>query len=124
MKNILLTLFFVLSCAQAPKQKSEGYDKYLTQYAYPHETQTLTFVSQFQDLTMTYMDLGDSSKKEAVLLLHGKNFGGAYWSQTAEALVKDPSSDHPGSDRFRKILEAHEVSVQLIATGPQYEAPS
>ncbi|MEO7412410.1 MAG: alpha/beta hydrolase [Opitutaceae bacterium] len=60
-------------------------------FAYPFPVQTFRFSSQRQDLEMAYMDVapaaGNASNGAAtVVLLHGKNFGGAYWEETARAL--------------------------------------
>ncbi|WP_218668156.1 alpha/beta fold hydrolase [Vreelandella utahensis] len=55
---------------------------------YPYPVERFTFDSQRQELSMAYMDVepeGDSAKG-VVVLLHGKNFNGAYWEQTIEFL--------------------------------------
>jgi pimeloyl-ACP methyl ester carboxylesterase len=59
----------------------EGYD-------YPYPVQFLPLTVEGQDLKMAYMDVqpvGKSNEK-AVLLLHGKNFFGAYWKDTIAQL--------------------------------------
>lgn len=65
-------------------------DIHLTNYQYPFEVQYLNFKSQDKQLKMAYMDVkpGKSNGK-SVVLLHGKNFNGAYWKTTIEALNKD-----------------------------------
>jgi pimeloyl-ACP methyl ester carboxylesterase len=56
---------------------------------YPHPLERFTFDSQRQSLSMAYMDVKpDAEPRGAVLLLHGKNFNGAYWHQTIEFLVQ------------------------------------
>ena len=59
----------------------EGYD-------YPYPVQFLPLSIEGQDLKMAYMDVPPSGKGngKAVLLLHGKNFFGAYWKETIAQL--------------------------------------
>lgn len=55
---------------------------------YPYPVTEFTLDSQQQTLTMHYMDVQPEDKsKGAVMLLHGKNFTGAYWHQTIDFLV-------------------------------------
>lgn len=63
----------------------------LENFAYPFPVQMLKVTSQQQELEMAYMDLKPPSETKeigVVLLLHGKNFSGAYWEQTAIALSR------------------------------------
>lgn len=64
------------------------FDARLSLYEYPFEVHTRTFEAQGQTLEMAYMDLhpeGDE-RGRTVLLMHGKNFSGAYWAPVARAL--------------------------------------
>jgi pimeloyl-ACP methyl ester carboxylesterase len=55
---------------------------------YPHTVESFTFESQRQELEMAYMDVEpEGEPKGAFVLLHGKNFNGAYWHQTMDFLV-------------------------------------
>jgi pimeloyl-ACP methyl ester carboxylesterase len=55
---------------------------------YPHPVKTFTFESQQQMLSMRYMDVvPEGQVKGVMMLLHGKNFTGAYWQQTIAYLV-------------------------------------
>jgi pimeloyl-ACP methyl ester carboxylesterase len=57
-------------------------------YPYPYPVSYLPLVIEGQDLKMAYMDVlprGDGNGK-VVLLLHGKNFFGAYWRDTISFL--------------------------------------
>lgn len=55
---------------------------------YPHPVKTFTFESQQQMLSMRYMDVEPEGQPNGVImLLHGKNFNGAYWQQTIGYLV-------------------------------------
>lgn len=61
----------------------------LENYKYPFPVRFITINSQRQEYEMAYMDVKpDKANGKVVMLLHGKNFNGAYWRQTAEALVK------------------------------------
>jgi len=58
-------------------------------FAYPFPVQILKLTSQQQELEMAFMELkppATTPETGVVLLLHGKNFSGAYWEQTAIAL--------------------------------------
>lgn len=63
----------------------------LEEYAYPHEVKRFAFESQRQKLEMAYMDIapkqGVNPSGQTVVLLHGKNFSGAYWGTTIDALT-------------------------------------
>ena len=65
-------------------------DIMLTNYEYPYDVHFLNFKSQNQDLKMAYMDIKpEKPNGKTVVLLHGKNFNGAYWKTTIEALTKE-----------------------------------
>ena len=56
---------------------------------YPDPVKTFTFESQRQELEMAYMDVQpDGQSRGTFVLLHGKNFNGAYWHQTIDFLVE------------------------------------
>lgn len=56
----------------------------LEEYAYAYPVNYLPLVIEGQDLRMAYMDVLPSGggNGKSVLLLHGKNFSGAYWKDT------------------------------------------
>jgi pimeloyl-ACP methyl ester carboxylesterase len=65
------------------------FDARLSGYPYPYPVRFFRFNAQGQDLEMAYMDVQPAgSSRGAVLLLHGKNFSGAYWRSTIAALVQ------------------------------------
>ena len=69
-------------CGHAEGVRLENFD-------YPQPVKIFKFSSQTQDLEMAYMDFppsGSQSNAETAILLRGKNFSGAYWGPTAEAL--------------------------------------
>ncbi|MDU1904346.1 MAG: alpha/beta hydrolase [Dysgonomonas sp.] len=63
----------------------------LSNYQYPFDVDYLDFESQGKQLKMAYMDVQPSSGRngKTVVLLHGKNFNGAYWKTTIDALIKE-----------------------------------
>lgn len=91
----LVTLFISLTVslifhACADPQKA-NLDKRLKTYKYPFKTKLFKFLSQTQKLEMAYMHETPGPEKKVrgtALLLHGKNFSGAYWEKTAQELLK------------------------------------
>lgn len=59
----------------------------LENYPYPYPVKYLKLHNQLQELQMAYMDVKPSNYNgKNVILLHGKNFNGAYWGTTIAAL--------------------------------------
>lgn len=59
----------------------------LGSFEYPFPVQVFSLESQREKLEMAYMDVKpDRPSSATVVLLHGKNFSGAYWKDTADAL--------------------------------------
>lgn len=70
-------------------RKGRGFDAELTNYPYPFPVQNLVVRAQLQELQLAYMDvLPEKANGKAALLLHGKNFSGAYWERTIRALTE------------------------------------
>lgn len=89
MKKIIL-IFLLLFSLISYGQERPVLDILLTNYQYPFEVEYFNFKSQNQDLKMAYMDIKpQKANGKIVLLLHGKNFNGAYWETTIKALSKD-----------------------------------
>ncbi len=81
----LLHFFLFFSAQERPTQ-----DILLSHYTYPFEVQFLELNSQNQDLKMAYMDVKPKKPNgKSVLLLHGKNFNGAYWESTIKRLTEE-----------------------------------
>lgn len=102
-----LTLALTLSACSAPQPRATAdaptptgqeqaaspwkpLDQRLSQYSYPHEVKVFSFQAQGQALEMAYMDVAPQGEPsgQTVLLLHGKNFSGAYWEDTIAALTQ------------------------------------
>lgn len=61
----------------------------LENYQYPYPVKFLKLNNQLQELQMAYMDVKPANYNgKNVILLHGKNFNGAYWGTTIAALSK------------------------------------
>jgi pimeloyl-ACP methyl ester carboxylesterase len=62
----------------------------LENYEYPYEVRYIILNSQNQALRMAYMDVKpEKPNGKSIMLLHGKNFNGAYWGKTAERLAAE-----------------------------------
>jgi len=65
-----------------------AYDAELSAYPYPFPVRHFELHAQRQTLRMAYMDVQPAAPNgETVVLLHGKNFSGAYWEDTVRALA-------------------------------------
>jgi pimeloyl-ACP methyl ester carboxylesterase len=92
MKNsaiLFLLLFAVPIFSHAQNDALRDLDINLENYQYPYPVFYIEFESQGEDLKMAYMDVKpEKPTGKTIMLLHGKNFNGAYWEQTANALLK------------------------------------
>jgi len=84
MKRLLLLLLLGTQAAIAQQ------DILLSTYPYPFSVNYLDMNSQHQNLKMAYLDVKPQDPNgKVVVLLHGKNFNGAYWKTTIQSLTKD-----------------------------------
>ncbi len=89
-KLIILSALLGASVAQAQQPSITPYDVDLTNYQYPYPVQFIALTIQGEALNMAYMDVKPAnSNGHVVMLLHGKNFNGAYWEQTAKVLAEN-----------------------------------
>lgn len=89
--KLILTVILLLTFIQSYGQDSElkPLDLMLSNYEYPYTVNYLTLNTQQHQLEMGYMDvMPDVSNGKTIMLLHGKNFNGAYWKSTIEALIQ------------------------------------
>jgi pimeloyl-ACP methyl ester carboxylesterase len=86
----LTTLIFLLLAASVPAKSPnpEPLGIALENLAYPHPVRFFPVTVEGRDLRMAYMDVAPSGSANGhtLLLLHGKNFFGAYWAGTIEAI--------------------------------------
>lgn len=92
MRTLPLSLLLLpLLAGTAPNATAEdppSYDARLSGYDYPFPVRFLDLDLQRQELEMAFMDVrAERPNGRTVLLLHGKNFSGAYWGRTIEALT-------------------------------------
>lgn len=81
---LLLLPFFSI----AQMSEVRPLDMHLSNYDYPYPVSYLEIDNQRQKLKMAYMDVRPNGYNgKNVLLLHGKNFNGAYWETTIKALT-------------------------------------
>ncbi|OJV14455.1 MAG: alpha/beta hydrolase [Dyadobacter sp. 50-39] len=91
MKKLSLGIGLLLLSCTAIKAQNDSLrplDMNLEAYTYPFPVDFLEFESQGEKLRMAYMDVRpERPNGKTVVLLHGKNFNGAYWEETAKALT-------------------------------------
>lgn len=93
--KIVLALVFVFTIVSCNAQKAnlsklEPLDANLSNVEYPFPVTFKTIKNQEQDLKMAYMDVKPTNwNGKTILLLHGKNFNGYYFEETAKALSKE-----------------------------------
>ena len=81
--SIIVSLFFTLKLS-AQNDSLRELDIDLTNYQYSFPVQHISFESQGEKLKMAFMDIvPEKANGKVIMLLHGKNFNGAYWEQTA-----------------------------------------
>jgi pimeloyl-ACP methyl ester carboxylesterase len=89
-KLIVMSSLSFASVAKAQQPSITPLDIDLSNYQYPYPVQFISLYIQGEALIMAYMDLKPSNANgHVVMLLHGKNFNGAYWGQTASVLAEN-----------------------------------
>ncbi|KAA5544837.1 alpha/beta fold hydrolase [Adhaeribacter rhizoryzae] len=93
---LLLLIFSTLSeyvnAQHKPATEKPVYDAVLSQYNYPYPVKYLNLKVEDKEVRMAYMDVPPANKMvnaPVVMLLHGKNFFGAYWVQTIRFLTQN-----------------------------------
>ena len=95
------------------------FDPELTEFGYPRPVQFYEFESQSQPLRMACMVAEpESFNGQTVVLLHGKNFSGAYWEPTIAKLVasgfRTVAPDQIGFGKSSKP-HAYQFTFQALA---------
>ncbi|PLB85688.1 alpha/beta hydrolase [Dysgonamonadaceae bacterium] len=92
MKTILLTFIAATTlsgCYLFGQNNLIPLDKDLSTVEYPYPVSFFGFHSQNQPMRMAYMDVKpENYNGKNIVLLHGKNFNGAYWQETISALAQ------------------------------------
>lgn len=82
-------LFLIAQFTKAQSNKLQWLDLELANFEYPFPVSKLELNIQNQKLHMAYMDVKPNNYNgKNILLIHGKNFNGAYWKTTIKALTK------------------------------------
>lgn len=121
MKKILTILLLALGSYQfsfAQQDDLQWLDIELANYDYPFAVSYLPLKIQEQELSMAYMDVKpDDYNGKNIVLFHGKNFNGAYWETTIEALTKEGFRvivpDQIGFGKSSKPVNFHYTFQQL-----------
>lgn len=91
MKKIIIGIlaFFFFFNAHSQNTSLRNLDINLENYQYPYPVHFINVHNQEQQLQMAYMDVKpEHYNGKNVMLLHGKNFNGAYWGTTIASLTK------------------------------------
>lgn len=84
---VALLLIFAAGAATAADVEPLGPD--LQRFDYPHEVDRIALDTPKGEVSMAYMDVAPAEPNgRTVVLLHGKNFCGAYWEATIGALTE------------------------------------
>ncbi|MBD5780197.1 alpha/beta hydrolase [Pelagicoccus sp. NFK12] len=86
--NVLLTIVAFTATLAAPFLSAQVENLRLENWEYPFPEYTYQFTSQLEEHEMVYMDVfpENAANGETVVLLHGKNFSGSYFEETALSL--------------------------------------
>ncbi|GAB3224762.1 alpha/beta hydrolase [Hymenobacter seoulensis] len=87
--GLVFTLVLLASTAQAQTAAPASLNATLEGYEYPYPVKYLSLSLESQPVRMAYMEVaaGRKANGRTVVLLHGKNFFGAYWRETIKALA-------------------------------------
>lgn len=89
MKQYLLFVLCLCTVFSVTTQELQELDIDLENYEYPYDVDFLEFNIQKSTYSMAYMHIeAENPNGETVVLLHGKNFNGAYWQTTIDTLQK------------------------------------
>ncbi len=88
MNRLALLFLICIATFSRAQDNAKVLDITLSNYTYPFEVHFLDLKNQQQDLKMAYMDVRPGNPNgKTVVLLHGKNFNGAYWKTTITYLT-------------------------------------
>jgi len=83
----IILLFTILILSIAANAQSDTLSITLENVKYPYPVSFLPIKVEGQDVRMAYMDIKPvNANGKAVILFHGKNFGGYYWANVIQAL--------------------------------------
>lgn len=120
---LLFILFFLPVISASAQEKTTAYDAVLSQAKYPFPVHFHSLTSQNQKLKMAYMMVEPPEPNgKTIVLLHGKNFNGAYWEQTAKSIsdkgFRVIMPDQIGFGKSDKP-QRYQFSFQQLAENPK-----
>jgi pimeloyl-ACP methyl ester carboxylesterase len=88
-RKLILLLIALLSFFSVSAQKTDTLSITLENVPYAYPVHLLTLKIEGQDVKMAYMDVKPTGNANgrSVILFHGKNFGGYYWTSVIKALT-------------------------------------
>ncbi|RYG13109.1 MAG: alpha/beta fold hydrolase, partial [Chitinophagaceae bacterium] len=91
MKRLFLFAVALMLSVNLFAQKTDTLSITLEQVKYAYPVKYFPVQIEEQDLRMAYMDIAPSTKAngKTVMLFHGKNFGGYYWTNVIKGLAEN-----------------------------------
>lgn len=88
-RTLLSSLLLICMSVSAFSQKMDTLSVTLENVRYPYPVKFLPIHTEGQDIRMAYMDIlpAQNANGRTVVLFHGKNFGGYYWTNVIKALT-------------------------------------
>jgi pimeloyl-ACP methyl ester carboxylesterase len=88
-RKIFMLLLLISAAATAQAQKVDSISINLSNVDYAYPVKYFSIAAEGQKLQMAYMDVPPTQKANGrtIVLFHGKNFGGYYWTNIIKALT-------------------------------------
>jgi pimeloyl-ACP methyl ester carboxylesterase len=89
LRKILFSSFLFCVSLSAFSQQTDSLSITLENVKYPYPVKFFPIHTEGQDIRMAYMDIAatQNANGRTVVLFHGKNFGGYYWTNVIKALT-------------------------------------
>ena len=88
MQKKFLLLLTIMSMAISTIAQPDTLSITLENVSYPYPVKFMPITTDGQDVRMAYMDIDPANPNgKTVLLFHGKNFGGYYWTNVIQTLT-------------------------------------
>lgn len=90
-KFLFIVTLSLIILTQAQAQKIDTLSITLENVKYPYPIKYLPLHTEGQDIKMAYMDVAPTrtANGRTVMLFHGKNFGGYYWTEVIKTLTNN-----------------------------------
>lgn len=88
MRKLFILFGFIFLFGECAFAQPDTISINLDNVVYPYPVKFLHLKQEGQDIKMAYMDVKPNNPNgRAVILFHGKNFGGYYWASVIKALT-------------------------------------